>query len=97
MISWDEIDNKINSISKERKLEIEIAAYLIEKIIDRRRELRLTQSELANKVNMTQSQIARLENHNSIPKLNTLIAIANALNLEIKLAEKEQSAALMYY
>lgn len=94
MKSWDEIDKKITSISPERKIEIDVAAYLVETIVERRRQLRLTQAELGARVNMSQSQIARVENSSTVPRLDTIIAIADALGLEITLAEKEQAAAL---
>lgn len=94
MKSWDEITRRITSITPERMLEIEVAAYLVESIVARRKQLKLTQSELGAKVNMSQSQIARVENGTTVPRLNTVIAIANALGLEIVLKEKEQAATL---
>lgn len=94
MKSWNELDQSIDSISQDRKLEIDLAAYLIEQIIERRKQLNMTQSELGEKVKMSQSQIARVENHATVPRLNTLIALANALGLEVTLSEKEQAASL---
>lgn len=94
MRSWEEIDKKITSISPERKLEIDVIAYLVEVIVARRKQLNITQAELGAKVKMSQSQIARVENCSTVPRLDTVIAIADALGLEITLAEKEQAAAL---
>lgn len=94
MRSWNELDQGIDSISEDRKLEIDLAAYLVEQIVARRNQLSLTQAELGEKVKMSQSQIARVENHATVPRLNTLIALADALGLEVTLSEKEQAASL---
>ncbi|MCM3714640.1 helix-turn-helix domain-containing protein [Alkalihalobacillus oceani] len=97
MKSWEEMAQHITSIPQERKLEIEVAAYFAESIVARRKQLKLTQAELGAKVNMSQSQIAQVENSTTVPRLDTLIAIANALGLQVTLVEKEQAATTVTF
>jgi transcriptional regulator with XRE-family HTH domain len=47
----------------------------------------LTQEDVAKKAGLTQAQIARLENNSQIPRVDTLIKVAVALELGIKLYE----------
>lgn len=49
----------------------------------RREELNLSQRQLAELVNMPQKTISRLENGLNIPKISTLLVIAEALKLDL--------------
>jgi len=66
-------------ISKEKEKYIE----LIAKIIDLRKEKGITQEELGKRVNLTQPQIARIENFNLKPKFETIVNIVLALDSNI--------------
>ena len=48
----------------------------------------MTQKELAEKVHVSQAQIARLENFSYVPSLKTVTKIADGLNLEITFVDK---------
>jgi transcriptional regulator with XRE-family HTH domain len=63
-------------------------AHRVFDIIRRRKILGLTQDEVAKKANLTQAQIARLENSSQIPRVDTLIKVAIALGMSIKLDEE---------
>ena len=58
-------------------------ARLADGIAERRRELRLSQQELAELCGTTQSAIARLESGGRPPRIDTLLRIANALDAEL--------------
>jgi ribosome-binding protein aMBF1 (putative translation factor) len=58
-------------------------AGIAEQVADRRRELGLSQAELAELVTTTQSAIARLEGGGRPPRIDTLLRIANALDCEL--------------
>jgi len=60
-----------------------LTAELVSKIVRRRKELGLTQEELGKRANLSQSQIARLENGSQIPRLDTVIRAALALNMRV--------------
>lgn len=56
-------------------------------IANARKERHMTQSELAKKIGSKQSVVSRLESGNSsfIPSLETLVKVADALNMRLKL------------
>lgn len=63
----------------------ENCAAIIDTLIEQRKEKGMTQKDLAKATDLTQSVIARLESKKTIPQLDTLIKVVNALdcNLEI--------------
>lgn len=58
-------------------------AQIAGQVGDRRRELGLSQVQLARLCNTTQSAIARLESGARPPRIDTLQRIANALDCEL--------------
>ena len=58
-------------------------AAIADQVADRRKELGLSQAELAELVTTTQSAIARLESGGRPPRIDTLLRIANALDCEL--------------
>jgi len=57
-------------------------------IRDRRRELGLTQTELAESVNMSQPRISNIERGKGNPTLASIVVIAERLGLQVKLSPK---------
>jgi DNA-binding phage protein len=68
-------------------------AHMVSDIVRRRKMLGLTQEDVAKKAGLTQAQIARLENSSQIPRVDTLIKVAIALGLSIKLNEEAASVS----
>jgi ribosome-binding protein aMBF1 (putative translation factor) len=58
-------------------------AQIADRVAERRKELELSQAELADLVATTQSAIARLESGGRPPRIDTLLRIANALDCEL--------------
>jgi DNA-binding XRE family transcriptional regulator len=58
-------------------------AQIADRVAQRRRELGLSQAELARLVDTTQSAIARLESGGRPPRIDTLLRIATALDCEL--------------
>ena len=58
-------------------------AQIAEQVADRRRELGLSQAELAHVCGTTQSAIARLESGGRPPRIDTLLKLAHALDCEL--------------
>lgn len=52
---------------------------------DARKEVKMTQSQLAEKVNVTKSYISRLENGGVIPSVSMFYRIINALGMKIEI------------
>lgn len=63
----------------------EIIDYLIRK----RQDEGLTQQDLSNKTGLTQSVIARFEAKKVIPRIDTILKIANALNCKLKIIDNK--------
>jgi transcriptional regulator with XRE-family HTH domain len=58
-------------------------ARIAEQVAERRRELGLSQQQLAELTGTTQSAIARLESGGRPPRIDTLLRIASALDCEL--------------
>lgn len=62
------------------------AAEVVRKLAARRRELGLTQEEVAASVGMNQAAIGRLEAGRVIPRLDTLLCVADSLGIDVTLS-----------
>ena len=58
-------------------------AQIAEQVVQRRRELGLSQADLARVCGTTQSAIARLESGGRPPRIDTLLKLAHALDCEL--------------
>ncbi len=58
---------------------------LLQKIIQKRKELGISQQKLADMISIPQSTIARIEAEIVSPRLETIILIANALGISINI------------
>jgi transcriptional regulator with XRE-family HTH domain len=59
-------------------------AQIADRVAERRKELGLSQAELAELVGTTQSAIARLESGGRPPRIDTLLRIAEALDCDLQ-------------
>lgn len=83
MMNKDTIENYLQENELKNK-EIEF----IEKLIKLRYENNLSQQELANKLNMKQPAIARIESARISPSLNTIIKILDAYGFSLEIKKK---------
>jgi|GEM_PF-2252668 len=100
MKTWKEKKQELREkLGVERSEELEITAQIINLVHRRRIELGLTQEQLAEKIvkrggSLRQEHIARIETGVVIPRIDTLVAIASALDLELfNLNGYEEAAA----
>ncbi len=56
---------------------------IIDRLIEERHHKKMTQKDLAQAANLTQSVIARLESKKATPQLDTLLKVAHALGCEL--------------
>ncbi|MCC8126024.1 MAG: helix-turn-helix transcriptional regulator [Clostridiales bacterium] len=61
----------------------EDCAFIIDLLIEQRHSKGMTQQELAHAACLTQSVIARLESKKTMPQLDTLLKIVNALGCDL--------------
>ena len=87
-MNWKEAKKVLleeDPLLKEELQKLEPKYQLIGKIIELRKEKKLTQADLAKRINDRQANIARLENGNSNPSLEKLLKIAKGLNADLKI------------
>lgn len=65
--------------------ESECCDSVIDSLVERRKAAGMTQKQLAEATELTQSVIARLENKKAVPQLNTLLKIVMALGCSLEL------------
>ncbi len=63
------------------------AFYTGQILLEARREAKVTQSELARKINTTKSYISRIENGSINPSVGTFYRIMNALGLRVEIVK----------
>jgi DNA-binding XRE family transcriptional regulator len=66
-------------------------AQIAGQVAERRRELGLSQAELARMTGTTQSAIARLESGQRPPRIDTLLRIAEALDAQLAVELRPRS------
>lgn len=79
---WDELKNE-NSESRFVFETAEEVSRIIVELIEARVDRGMSQRQLAAKCGLKQSAIARMEALNTIPRLDTVIRVAKALNISI--------------
>lgn len=90
MQSLHDLKDQLNALSHAEKNSIENLSYIVYKFIKKRRELNMSQQELANLIGVKQSTIAKLENSYSSPNFEFLDKIATVLGFSFELKEKLQ-------
>ena len=82
MRKWEDIDKHQTVATKEKLSIIDTLSFLeVQRI-----KQGISQTEFAKKIGMTQPQLAKIENLDSIPTLPTLNKYAAGLGLQIKLS-----------
>lgn len=73
-----------------------LAGDLGQAIYDRRREMRLSQAELAERAGMTQPQISRIEGGDTVPTLPLLRRLAKALDGSLNVALEAEDSRVTF-
>lgn len=68
---------------------------IIRKITDARIRLNISQRDLAKKCGIQQPALARIETFKIIPKINTLIKIAECVNISIEALNEQQKSNIL--
>ena len=90
MVSWDDLEKLTKSVNTEREYEaLTIGADFAAKVIQARQKRNMTQTELAEKAGLKQSAISRIENQGSLPRIDTVYKIAQALDLDFNFYSKD--------
>lgn len=76
---------KPGSPERQQALDDARAFYTGQILHDARKEVKMTQSQLAEKINVTKSYISRIENGGIIPSVGMFYRIIDALGMRIEL------------
>ncbi len=63
-------------------------------VVDRRKKLKLSQAEVADRVGLKQQTVSQFENNPEGTKIETLFRILSAVNLDLHLLAKELSSKI---
>jgi transcriptional regulator with XRE-family HTH domain len=90
-MKWEELRGELRSISDADARFNDLVAQMVEEITRRRNSLGLTQQQVAERANVKQPAIARMEGGGVIPRMDTLMKVATALEMEVLLVPKEHN------
>lgn len=76
---------KSGTPEREQALDDARAFYTGQILHDARKEVKMTQSQLAEKINVTKSYISRIENGGIIPSVSMFYRIIDALGMRIEI------------
>ena len=89
MKTWEDYKNHVNATapaSQNNMENIEELTSLISSLISKRKELGMSQRDLAAECGLPQSSIARIESLKTIPKLDTLLKLMRPLGLKFQVS-----------
>lgn len=86
-VKWPDIKDSMTSLTDEEKIEVDLMADIISKIIERRQELGISQRELEKLTGVRQEAICRIENRKNMPQLDTLIKLMGPLGLRLSVSK----------
>ena len=69
---------------------LQVKYRMLNQIIDRRRQLHLTQKQLAEKAGIGQAEVSKIERGRKSPTLDTYSRLASALGLDVSLSRRSQ-------
>ena len=72
-------------------------ANIISRLIVERNNQNLTQSELAERCGLKQSAIARMENLQVMPRIDTIVRVATCLNIDLVFRKETTGTIQMEY
>ncbi|MGB8954915.1 MAG: helix-turn-helix transcriptional regulator [Tumebacillaceae bacterium] len=93
METWSDILQEVTALSEVEKKQNEFLAKIVGSLVDRRKELGLSQRELAERSGIKQPVIARMESGASIPRLETVFKLAYVMGLKDIVFSFDEEAA----
>jgi transcriptional regulator with XRE-family HTH domain len=93
MKNWRDKKKEITAIPTTELNHIQAVAQVVNALFQRRVELGLTQAEVAERAGLKQESIARLENGNVVPRLDTVFKVAHALGMKLTAVDQHDEEA----
>jgi ribosome-binding protein aMBF1 (putative translation factor) len=80
----------------EARHEIRLSMALAQAVYERRTELGLTQSELADRAGLTQAKISRIEGSDTVPTLPLLAKLTKAMDASLDIALDDDNTQVTF-
>ncbi|MFC7306237.1 helix-turn-helix domain-containing protein [Streptomyces monticola] len=80
----------------EARREIRLSMALARAVYERRTELGLTQTQLAERAGLTQAKVSRIEGSDTVPTLPLLARLAGALDASLNIALDDDSTEVVF-
>lgn len=82
-ISWEDVKSEL--YSKEQREQLDLEAKFLSELIDLRNENKITQKQLEELSGIKQPMIARIENGDSMPRVDTLLKLLKPMGLTLQI------------
>lgn len=90
--TWSNFKKELDYKSEYEGKVLSEMAKLVVQIINRRKSLGLTQTQVAQRAGITQAQVARLETASSVPSIETVMKVAVALDMTVILSSIDEQS-----
>ncbi|WP_327355429.1 helix-turn-helix domain-containing protein [Streptomyces sp. NBC_01304] len=80
----------------EARHEIRLSMALAKAVYDRRTELGLTQTQVAERAGLTQAKVSRIEGSDTVPTLPLLAKLASALDASLNIALDDDNTEVTF-
>lgn len=87
-IDWEDVKKEL--YSKEKIKEYNVEANFLSNLIELRNDNKITQKQLEELSGIKQPMIARIENGDSIPRVDTLLRLLEPMGLTLKIVPIEK-------
>lgn len=87
-IDWEDVKKEL--YSKEKIKEYNVEASFLSNLIELRNDNKITQKQLEELSGIKQPMIARIENGDSIPRVDTLLRLLEPMGLTLKIVPIEK-------
>ncbi|MFF2717378.1 helix-turn-helix domain-containing protein [Streptomyces sp. NPDC058011] len=85
-----------NEETRAERAEIRLAMAFAKAVYDRRKELGLSQSDVAERAGLTQAKVSRIEGADAVPTLPLLRRLARALDASLSIALDEDQEKVAF-
>ncbi|WYB31518.1 helix-turn-helix domain-containing protein [Streptomyces sp. SM1P] len=82
--------------TRAERAEIRLAMAFAKAVYDRRKELGLSQSDVAERAGLTQAKVSRIEGADAVPTLPLLRRLARALDASLSIALDEDQETVAF-
>jgi transcriptional regulator with XRE-family HTH domain len=88
--TWDDLQKELTCFTDVEKQYIKMVAKMVGQLVLRRQQLGLSQEVVAKKAGLAKSTVGRMETSCNMPRMDTVLKVALALDMKIVLVPIEK-------